>query len=509
VAFNTALQATSISTAASGSVHSSGGGVHSSGGSIVVGTYTANTVNFTDATSIVIGDVPVISVTAPDALSIELHYDGSTTVSLASLSVTAGKATSVVSKAIGITGAATFDVAATGAITMLNLTKAGSFDSDAATVTADVLATVPVYETDAVSVSLPALTTVATSFTASKATSLSADMLKTVGTLSLAKIGSISLPAATAITSISAPLATSVTASLAVVGTVDIDETGTAVSATDLTVVGSTSLDLGSVTTITDAATLTSLTLNSQVATYDVTGLVLATSITYKGKTAAVDFTSSSANAKLASLTLGGKLGDVTVITSATATATALTTIVTSGTMESLNVTDNADLTTLTLGHAEDATVGTSFTLDNNDALTTFTTSFDRVTSFVVTGNAKLASFDASSMTQAPNNAASTDAYTFTVTGNYFIGATAALTTGLSGTYTALTATTDEAFAQSSLATLKPYLLLGYGTGKKFTATTNLDYVVTASNVTAGANKALAAVAGANIVTADEIGAIE
>jgi len=246
VAFNTALQATSISTAASGSVHSSGGGVHSSGGSIVVGAYTANTVNFTDATSIVIGDVPVTSVTAPDALSIELHYDGSTTVSLASLTVTAGKATSVVSKAMGITGAAAFDVAATGSITMLGTTKAGSFDSDAATVTADDLTTVPVYDTDAVSVSLPKLTTVATSFTASKATSLSAPMLKTVGAVSLAKIGSISLPAATAITSISAPLATSVTAALAVVGSVDIDETGTAVSATDLTLVGSTSLDLGS-----------------------------------------------------------------------------------------------------------------------------------------------------------------------------------------------------------------------------------------------------------------------
>jgi hypothetical protein len=33
--------------------------------------------------------------------------------------------------------------------------------------------------------------------------------------------------------------------------------------------------------------------------------------------------------------------------------------------------------------------------------------------------------------------------------------------------------------------------------------------VVSSSNVTGGANKALATVAGANIVTADEIGAIE
>jgi len=479
--------ATAISTAANGAVGENQ--PHSSGGSIAVGAYVLNTVDFTDATSIKIGDVPVIAINAPDALAIEHHFDGTATAGLASLAISAPKATSVVSKVIK-SGAITVDVAATGSLNFMNLATAAAITTDAATVSAAKLATATdVVLTGVTTLSLPAATAV-TSVTAALATSFSADALKTATTLSLSKVSSVSLPAATSITTISAPLATSVSAPLAAVTTVDMDETGTAVSAVDLTLVGATSLNVASVTNITDAATITTVTLNSQVATYDVTQLVKATSITYKGKTSAVDFASTAANAVLASLTLGGKLGDVSVSANPK-----LTSVSTSGTMQTLTVENNVLLATLSLGHTEDTSTGTQFTLDNNAVLTTFTTSFDRVTRFVVTDNAKLASFDASSMTMAPNNAAAADNYSITVTGNYSIAVAAASTTGLKGTYTGLTATTDEGFVQSSLATLKPYILMGYGAAKKFTAVVDMDYVVTSSNIALGANKALAAVA--------------
>jgi len=481
VEFNSALMATSLQSVASGSVTS--GGVHSSGGSIAVGAYTANTVNFTDATKVVIGDIPVVSVTAPDATEIELHFDGSATVPLASLSVVAAKATSVVAKAVKITGSATFDVAATGSITMLGLTSAASFDSDAASVTADALKTITgAYDTDATSVSLPALTAVGT-LTAPKATSVSADLLKTATTITLAKASTVSLPAATTIGTLSAAMATSVSAPLAVVGSVDIDETGTAISATDATKVGNTSLNLGSVTTIVDASTVTTVTLNAQAATYNVGLLTAATSVTYKGKvtgTPSVDLTVSAANAKLASLTVGGELDEVTVSAAPLLTSvmtsgdiielsvsgnTKLTTLSTSGTIFSARVDNNDAITTgLTLGHKENATQGSVLVVTGNAKLVSFETAIDRTFYFEVTGNTMLESFDAGSIKTIPSNSTSSFNYTILVAGNYAPIATAvapltlAKWTGLKGSYTPLTVSTDEAFMQASIATLKPYM---------------------------------------------------
>ena len=102
VDFSALTSATSISTATSGSVHSSGGSTHSSGGSITVAGYSANSVTFTDATSIKIGDVPVTNITAPDALTIVHGFDGAATAAgtLSSLTVVAGKATSLTASAI-------------------------------------------------------------------------------------------------------------------------------------------------------------------------------------------------------------------------------------------------------------------------------------------------------------------------------------------------------------------------------------------------------------------------
>jgi len=470
VAFNSSLKATSMQTVASGSVHSSGGGVHSSGGSISVGSYTANTVDFTDATSIVIGDVPVISVTAGDATSLELHFDGTATSGLSSLTVSGAKLTSVVAKAIKA-GAVSVTMKATGSLTAASLATATSVATNAATVDFTALKTVTgaLTPSGVTSLSLPALTSVGT-LTAAKATSVSADALKTATTITLAKVSEVSLPAATAVTTISAELATTVSAPLATVGTIDIAETGQAISATDLTKHGATSVDVKSVTTLTDKATLTTLKLRAQAATLTAIGdMALVTSIDFSGASNAVDFTTDSTNSKLATLKLGGKLGDVDVVTSATANTTSatyssLTTIETSGTIEDLNIQDNSILSTLTLGHTEDASNGAKFSLVNNDKLESFTTSFDRVTSFVVTGNAILADFDASSIQNIPANAGTSTSFTFTVSGNVTVPTAAAdqkliaKYKGLTGTYVALSATTTETHKQNALNTLRPYL---------------------------------------------------
>jgi hypothetical protein len=460
VAFNTALQATSISTAASGSVHSGGGG-HSSGGSFVVGSYTANTVNFNDASSIVIGDVPVISVTAPDATSLELHYDGAKTDQLASLTVVGAKLTSVTTMATYITGVLDIDGAATAAFSAPSLVEVGgATDIDAATVSFPVAA-------------------------------------KLDGAVALPNVTSLSLPAATATGDITAAKAKTIAA-------------GKLVDPVLADIAAGATIELASIdetyfTVAADLADVVSLKLNALSANIllDLSSAADLVSADISGKANTANVTIAD-NELLTTLSFGGKLGTVTVGDSSADGLAKLTTFTTSGTIKSLVVQRAKALTSIAMGHTEDAADGSSLTVTNNDKLTALTTSFNRATGLSVTDNETLASLDFSSFTTVPNDFVGTTAVSFTVIRNYKetgSGTTYAVT-GMTGSYTALTATTDEKFTQAGLATLAPYILLDTGVAgtRKFTATINLDYVVTAEKTVLASSTA-----GGNISTLAEV----
>jgi hypothetical protein len=509
---------------------------HTSGGSIaysnenlvntktitVAGTSTTSATTSTNATtSIKIGQAPVISVVGGNNLDVvELHYaaDVSATnttgsAALASLNVSATSASSVTVMARTITGAVSIDVtpatatAGRGSVSFPNLVSVGGYSSDALeNASFAKLTTIGtsglVLDYD-LSVDLPVATVSGGVITLSKATSFTAPVLARVGSATATVAGSaitanevtesVSLPALTKAGAVSMTGTYSFSAPLAKIPSIDIKD-GTTLSPSTIDLGSlSTHASVVAVGTLSDASNVGTLKLNNQDITFDLTTVTTATSITYKGKAAAdgsasVDATISSANSKLVSLTLGGVLDVVSVNTNAAVansttanTNTALSTIVTSGTIQDLTVENNYDLTTLTLGHTEDAKSqdGANLKIRSNNNLTSLTTSVTRIRRLEITGNKKLGTFDLSSISQLPAN--------WTAAGYRFViviednetnpasernstygtddvtGATStALSSwyGVKGVYTAANATQAESHAQASLATLKPFLTL-------------------------------------------------
>ena len=413
------------------------------------------------ATSVKVGDVQINSVTATKTTDLNLGFDGT----LASLSVTAPAATSVAVAATKISGAATVTPKTTAAVSFPALTATGALTVAAASVEAALLKTASstISITEAEAITLPALESTTGAFTAADAVSFSAPKLSVSATLALAAAKQIEI-------------ASSGTASLTVVGVV------------------------------------TSLKFNNLNAAFDTAGMVKLASLSSNGKSSSTDLTIAGDNALLISASLTGKHGTV-IVGSSSAGLAKLTALSTAGTIADLTIQNTTLLAAPSLDHTEDATSGAAISILSNPKLTTFTTAVDKVTSFVVTGNVKLTSFDASSITALPVNSTASSVYTVTVTGNH-TGATGtfAAATGLTGAYTAAVsatataAATDQIFAQNSLLTLKPFLtaiVAAYtpATGVTATASTSssvsLDYVYGSSATTPAAT--LASIANADI----------
>lgn len=545
-------------TKASGvqTVSSTEASAHTSGGSLTYGAPEADksiTVNKV-TTSVKIGQAPVIAVisgttAATTALTaIELHYaadlgaaasglNPSGVAALASLTLTGAEISTAVVKAKQITGAVTIDVQASTAtsnsasIDLSSTLSAGAITSDAASNNIAALKTVGgITLTEQTTFSAPELTTSTGAISLSEATTFVAPKLSRVAPaattaapnattaglgITADKVeGAVSLPALTKAGSVSMVLATSFSAPLAKISAIDIEEATTLVT---------TSVELGSLSTyastpsagtLSDEATLDVLKLHSQDATFDLTALVEATAITYNGKTPAagvapIDATISSANVKLASLTLGGDLGTVSVNTGAALYAarasTALASVVTSGTIRSLTVSNNYDLATLTLGHTDSTTSATAsiIIISDNHNLSSVTTSVKSISKLQVTDNGKLSTLNMASITDVPTNMTwGTDTIDIDITGNYTDKSTSTYTTrygataitasttspvsdfiGMTGTYTAASAVTARSYGQAQLATLVPFFttldgLVNAATGAKdgSAITIDMDY---------------------------------
>jgi len=269
---------------------------------------------------------------------------------------------------------------------------------------------------------------------------------------------------------------------------------------------------------------VTNLTLSDQNAVFSTEGLIKLEAFSSKGKTAAgaSTLTLHFANVELVSAAFTGNHGVVMVAGSAGLAK--LVTLTTAGTIADLTITGALVLATPTLDHTENASSGAKLTITNNPKLTSFTTKINRVTHFEVTGNTKLASFNASSMVSLPLNSTATGAtglYTITVQGNSSGPGVFATATGLKGTYvssvgaTASSPAIPEQFKQNSLLTLKPYLTVLYTaafatapTADKATSKVNIVYLGTSSTPTdpaAGTLTVIATAAGAALGTTDNL----
>ena len=263
-------------------------------------------------------------------------------------------------------------------------------------------------------------------------------------------------------------------------------------------------MELKSIATanIQSLSSLGTLIVHEQADDLDLTGGVLLSAAHITGNVSTVNVTVSATEIELADLQLKGKLGTVTV-GSGSDGLDALKGFSTAGTIKSLVVQHAKALESITMGHTEDAAVGSSLTVTNNDKLTSLTTSFDHPTALSVTGNETLADLDFASFTEAPLDYTAANVISFTVTGNYKIttagAANIAASTGMKGAYVAAaaanatTAAVTEKFTQAGLKTLAPFILLDTGTAtSKFTATISLNYLDTATNAAVTAMNSIA-----------------
>jgi hypothetical protein len=518
-----ALKASSLQTFTPASVHTSGASINIddtlgatntinvAGGSSTVAASNKNT-----TASIIIGQVPVVSIVGGIALTeVQHHYaadynattNTSGSAALPSLNISAPytKLNSITVKAEKIAGAVTIDVqkstdtSNSGTASFASTTSiTGKYTSDANDNLLGVLTTVGGLElSEQKSVTLSVLATSTGSVTLTEATSFSLPVLTTVsatGDISAPLTeGAISLPALITVRSLSFAEGTSLSAPLAVsTGTVTLDSLAT-------------SIELASAGTIAQIATIESLTLNAQRTTMNLgtvaadidgsgivqpdldaaLGAVALKTLTFKGYAAtgavnSVDLRIDTGNEALTSVVLGGKLHYVTVNTGAQAVTAKTTTALTSVSSESsasihaIFIADNYDLTTANLLHKEDPlqAVGPTVTVTDNRSLTSLTTGVTFIDELTVTGNYQLSSMNFASINNVGNNiTVGSSQFTVNITGNFLspvnnaaVGATTAGTStqaqtlanwyGVTGTYTAQTAGANRAYGQTGLATL-------------------------------------------------------
>lgn len=514
-------KATSISIL--NATHTSGGS-HTSGSSATIndaGWPAGELYLSKSTTSVKIGQAPVTLVSGAGLTDLELHYradlesvaktlalysglSSTGSAALGDLSITAPKLVTgtVMARKIGsitVDAVASTATSATGTVSFPEALFVGAITSDALVNTfPKVVTTKGISLANQVSVSLPEMTGSSGDISLPKATSFSAAKLAVMGTASATApvyksitadnvTGAVSLPALTQAATLSFEDASSLVAASALVNTaVELDADATSV---EILSIGSTSA--GSIT----PTGIETLKLHGQKVTYAITGHTALESLTYKGyakstAVAAVDLDVTTVHEDLVSITLGGRLNDVNIDTGADEKSekddTALTTIVTSGTIHDLSVSNNWALATLTLGHTADAmnTVAPIISIVDNRNLGGFTTSVTKISSLTVTDNYKLTAPDFTSISTLPANYSSSTTTTITIKDNYNdgderiskLGAAANATTnvianvgGLKGTYSDTTASAARAYGQSKLATLNG---LFTALDAKFSATT-------------------------------------
>jgi predicted nucleic acid-binding Zn-ribbon protein len=587
------VQSVSLSNA---STHTSGGSISFGGTTMdtkaitVAGTSDGLSTDSNTTASIKIGQAPVTSISGGNKLTtVELHYAadkfGTKTTGvapLASLSVTGTSLSSVTVMAGKITGAASFTTVlnvltdATATINLPNLEEVGDFSSDALEHTFPKLAKTGGFSLDNdLSVSMPLWTSATGNIVLGKATSFSAPVLARVapaiatgsteaatpasGITANQVSGAVSFPALVKAGAIVMNKVTSFSAPLANLTSIDLEEAEE--SGSDVTIPVSvealsispqpfTAFVSSSAYTsaaFVDPSGITSLKLYAQETILDIPSFTKARTIVYKTKALSGGgapvgtLTVSSANSKLTSLEIGGVLGSVSINTNAPLYAnrasTALASIKTTGTIEDITITNNYDLTSITLDHVDSTTASTAsvIVITNNHKLTSVTTKVKSISNLIITGNGSLTTLDLSSISVIPSNFVwGTTAINIDILGNYTdktaneysarLNGTVATATntladfvGMTGEVNAATATVARNFKQAALASLKPFFqtleaqinpVSGSGVTAKNAAniTIDLDYkYVTGGAVTTKTWSITGQAAGSNSTTLAEV----
>lgn len=390
----------------------------------------AGTLNLDSATSVVIGSgAPVISLTAPKALTVELHNAGT----LASLTVDTVSATSVIVQATKVTGAAT--ITATADVT-LAATTAGSLTISAGKLSAAALTASGATIITADEVSLPTLATLSAASTLTTDALTLGAIATVTGTLTLDGPTDINFPALTKADIINADTALSFSASALTTSAV-------------INTASATTMVLKSATAahIADLATLESLTLNGQATAFDAGAAAALTSLSVTGTSSSASTFAVGNAPELVSVSLAGKFASATI----EGALAELTTVSTSGLIESLTVSGTTALVNLNLGHTAPNT--STLVVVNNTKLGSLTTSTDYMTELTVTGNSALTSADFSSYTNVVNDTAATASVTIAI-GTNSLTATFTPATAAGGS----TAFAEATIVSASLASLSGYI---------------------------------------------------
>jgi hypothetical protein len=364
---------------------------------------TAGTSSFASATNVVLNE-GVVSVTANSATNVEIwaanNASGLTVSATTAGSVVtiAGRvdngATTPVGQALSVTGSSTsvVNANAVGAVGAVTITAKEVNMSSVSSAGAVAL-------TSTTSVSFPALVSAGT-ITASSATSFVAPKLNVSAALSIAAAKTVELASAA-----------------------DANYSGVATE----------SIKFTALKDVFSAAALVALK------SVDVTGKAASTN----------SFTATSANVALASATFGGEI-DAVSVTGVGSSSDKLTSLTTTGNIDSFTL-DNSDvITSISLGHGHIVGgAGTVLVITNNAKLASLKSSADFLKTLTVTGNALLTTMDFSSF----QSVISTGAVAITISANKLTGGFSPAVAA-----TATTAYVEASISQSSLLTLKPFI---------------------------------------------------
>ena len=369
-----------------------------------------------DFSGLTTGVVNAGTITVPEATSVKLNA-----INTGLSTVIAAKALTVDLLAANYKGGLT--VSATKAASVITI--AGRVDDGAATPAGQAL-----------------------SVTGSATSTLNAAALPRVGNLTVTTIATaLSFPALTKAAAVTADATVSFTAPLLAAATTVSAAAATSFSAPLL--VASTSVSLAAAKTVSlastptlNAAVVETLTFSALASPYPAAATLKTATVTGKVGDAGA-FTSTSA--VLASATFAGELDAVSVTG-----GTLLTSLSTTGAIDSFTLDSSPIITSVSLGHSHIAGgLGSVLVITNNAELASLTTSTNYLRTLTVTGNAKLAAMNFASYVNVPT----TGVYAISISGNKLSG-TFAPAVAATGT----TPYVEAVITSADLLTLKPWI---------------------------------------------------
>lgn len=430
---------------------------------------TANTIDFAVATDIAIGEINVDVITAASAINLNHGFTGD--LLLSGITITAPEATTVEINAATITGLTSITINEDAMLTVLaetleDLILVGGANVDFSATSIEGNVAIDMSGSEVSSLDFSALTEIngvlnSDNFLAA-ATEIDFESLESIAidmNIGLATL--LSFPSLTASEDIDAQDTVDFQAPLLYVELAD------QISLDEDAVFSAIGAEAASV--FATSGTIGQITLTEQADDFNTSGFIAMTALTVNGADTTANRVSLNVagdNIALETVAITGDWNQLAIGDSGVYAAndyssivtdandlSSLTSLSTSGTVQAFTLQNAAVIENVTLNHTQNTTFGTSYAFINNPELVGFTTNASTVTSFEVVDNASLTGFDATSITNVPADAVNDGVgrlynYLFVIHGN-----------GLVGDYQINDNTNVETFTQSSILTIKDYIL--------------------------------------------------